>query len=169
MKQKKIFKNVIFSTILTSTVFTLVGCDKKPDVSGVLTEEQIKIKNTIESRQAGYQDMGAAFKAISDEMKQGNMASTTVKFSAKAIQGYARDAKHWFPENSGNDSGFETEAKASIWENLSDFNQLQESLITEAVELVVVTNSEGGEGLPAQFKKTGGVCKQCHDKYREED
>lgn len=159
------------SMLLTAAIVAavLVGCDSKPDVSGPLTPEQQEIKTAIEIRIAGYKDMGAAFKAINDELKAGHPESTTVKFSAKALQSLARDSKFWFKENSGQGSGFDTNAKDSIWASFDEFKSLQEELNKQAEAMVEAANTSDADTIGAQFQNTGKVCKQCHDKYREED
>ncbi|WP_169711765.1 c-type cytochrome [Henriciella litoralis] len=122
----------------------------------------------VEARQANFQDMGAAFKAINDELKAGRPDSTTTNFSIDSVVRYGGQVQDWFPVGSGPELGIKMEAKAVIWEEPEDFEarlaQFEEALID-------LDAAKGGdaETVQAAFRKTGAACKACHDKYREED
>ncbi|MEM5516218.1 cytochrome c [Henriciella sp. AS95] len=122
----------------------------------------------VEQRQAGFQDMGAAFKAINDEVRAGRPNSTTVDFSIDSVVRYGRDMHSWFPEGTGPDLGIEMEAKANIWEEPEEFQAHIEQFEDALNDLEA---AKGGEAsvVQAAFGKTGGACKACHEKFREED
>lgn len=68
----------------------------------------------------------------------------------------------------GSDKGAETDAKIEIWTHFDDFQSKLNDLINESKTLGDVART-GDEGkMKDQFKKLGGACKACHDKYKQE-
>lgn len=65
----------------------------------------------------------------------------------------------------GSDKG-KTRAKPAIWENPDDFNEKLTAFRTEAAALAVAAKTGDQATATAQFKKTGGTCKACHDNYK---
>ena len=102
-------------------------------------------------------------------MKAGRPASTTATFSIDSVVRYAPQVRTWFPEGTGPELGVETDAKAVIWEEPAEF----EARLTEfeaAVQGLAAAKQSGDAGaIQAAFMTTGGTCKSCHDKFREED
>ncbi|WP_162176697.1 c-type cytochrome [Hyphomonas beringensis] len=134
-----------------------------------LTPEQQEVKQLIDARQANFQDMGAAFKAIGDELKAGRPDSTTVKFSVDSVVRYAAQIGSWFPEGTGPASGFKTETKAAVWENPEEFEQVLSEFEAAVSGLAEANANNDAQAIAAQFQIVGGGCKSCHDKFREED
>lgn len=126
-----------------------------------------EIVDAVKARQANFSDVGAAFKAISDEMKAGRMDSATVEFSIKEMQRHAQSIDTWFPEGSGPETGLEMEAKANIWSEPEAFAEQLANFKTAVADLSEATADPSL--LPAKFRAAGGTCKSCHDTYREED
>lgn len=125
-----------------------------------------EIVDAVKGRQANFSDVGAAFKAISDEMKAGRNDSATVEFSIKALKQYSRSVEMWFPEGSGPASGLEMEAKANIWAEPEAFAEEIANFQTAIEGLSEAT--ENPDLLMAKFRAAGGTCKSCHDTFREE-
>ena len=65
----------------------------------------------------------------------------------------------------GGDKG-KTRAKPAIWENPEDCAESLAALRTEAAALSAAAKSGYKGAAVAQFKKTGGTCKACHDEYK---
>lgn len=65
----------------------------------------------------------------------------------------------------GSDKG-KTRAKPAIWENPDDFAEKLTAFRTEAAALAVAAKTGDQATATAQFKKTGGTCKACHDNYK---
>ncbi len=65
----------------------------------------------------------------------------------------------------GSDKG-KTRAKPAIWENPEDFAEKLAALRMEAAALSAAAKSGDKAAAVAQFKKTGGTCKACHDEYK---
>ena len=85
-------------------------------------------------------------------------------YHAKGIEDALSHLGDAFPE--GSDFG-ETRAKASIWENMDDFNKKRGDAENAAGALVAaVAGGDKGATIEA-FKALGGTCKACHQDYRE--
>ena len=123
----------------------------------------------IETRQEGLEDLGGAFKTISDELKKGEPDLEAIQTAATKVEGVSQEIGGWFPEGTGPESGVETDALESIWSDPEGF----ESAIAEFEEAAASLNTtaQGGdlEAIQAAFKTTGGTCKNCHDSYRADD
>lgn len=71
-----------------------------------------------------------------------------------------------FPK--GSDTGAKTEAKAEIWNNFADFESKMNDFVKESRALVDAVKTSDEEKFKAQFQKTSGTCKACHEKYKAE-
>ncbi|MDA7476568.1 cytochrome c [Candidatus Pelagibacter ubique] len=70
-----------------------------------------------------------------------------------------------FPENSK--TGFETEARPSIWENKDEFNLLMTKASSNMIELTSAIDET--EDMKATLGKyMWSSCKSCHSKFRAE-
>lgn len=147
-----------------SIVAGVSACGGEPATPEVQVPQEIV--DAVKARQANFSDLGAAFKAIRDEMKAGRPDSQTVVFSIKEMQRHAKSIDVWFPVGSGPETGLEMEAKASIWTETEAFAEEITNFKTAVAGLSEAT--ENPELLPAKFRAAGGTCKSCHDAYREE-
>lgn len=57
-------------------------------------------------------------------------------------------------------------ARASLWDNFSDFKAKAEAQATAARNLKAAAGSGDASQIVAAAKKLGGTCKACHDSYR---
>lgn len=160
----KNFKRVRFALVGVGVV-SVAACGGGGEK--VLTPEQQQLAQDVKSRQANFQDLGAAFKAINDELKAGRANSTTVEYSIKSVAQYANGIDTWFPDGSGPELGVKMEAKAEIWEQPEAFEAEVEAFRAAVDGLVAASGSP--EAIPAAFGNTGKTCKSCHDKFRLED
>lgn len=126
------------------------------------------VAETIAARQAGYKQMGAAFKGLNDELKAGSPDKAKLAAFAKTMNTQARLVPGWFPKGSGPEAGVKTKAKAQIWLESAKFATLSKNLQTETAKLQTAAASGDLDALRAQVRATGGACKACHDSYRAE-
>ncbi len=152
--------------IILSVVGGVAACGGS-ESSAPAVEVSQDVINAVKARQANFSDVGAAFKAISDEMKAGRPDSATVEFSIKTMQQYSNSIDSWFLEGSGPESGLEMEAKANIWSEPEAFAEQISNFKTAVAGLSEAIDDP--ELLPAKFRAAGGTCKSCHDTFREED
>lgn len=126
------------------------------------------IKQSIEARH-GYLQMLAINMGTLSGMAKGEVAydETVASRAAANIEALTHyDYPSLFLEGSAAGQAEDSAAKPDIWTNMDDFKAkfagLQEAAVgaTEAVK--------GGEGnVGPVVQKLGGVCKACHDLYRE--
>lgn len=76
----------------------------------------------------------------------------------QALEGFAR----------GSDKGAETDAKPEIWTHFDDFQSKLNDLVEQSKALSDVAKTGDEAKMKEQFKKLGGACKACHDKYKKE-
>ena len=119
----------------------------------------------MKTRHENYEDLGKNFKVLMDATKVDAPDMAAVTAAAAKVKEYADQMPTWFPAGTGPESGIETEAKAEIWTDRATFDAAIVRLQGEAAKLAAVTDAAG---LKAQFPATGGACKNCHDKFREE-
>lgn len=119
-------------------------------------------------RHENFQAMGKAFKALNDELKKPEPDKAALAANAKVIDTSAQGLPTWFPRGSGVEARPMSEAKAAIWTDAAGFSAAASNLRTEATKLNAAAASGNLDAVKAQFRPTGGACKGCHDKYRQE-
>jgi cytochrome c556 len=128
---------------------------------------QMKPDDVIEYRRSAMTMVGWNFKPMG-AMVKGKIPFDAREFAKRAdrvalltpqlLEGFAK----------ASDKGAETDAKPEIWTHFDDFQSKLNDLINESKTLSEVAKS-GDEGtMKEQFKKLGGTCKACHDKYKAE-
>lgn len=123
-------------------------------------------KAAIAARQAGYKKMGAAMKALNDQLKSGTPVKATMVAAAQMIAGTAREQPRLFPAGSGPTAGAPTDALPNIWTDRATFDGQMAKLIAESGKLVSTANSGTADAIRAQAKATGATCAACHRQFR---
>ena len=120
-----------------------------------------------EQRHELMEDTGTAAKTI------GKMLEGETAFDAgaamEAMQTWAEVAGQvgdLFP--AGSETGYDTEAKATIWSDREGFNAAL-SAWSEAVDAAIASNPQDLEALQAAAGPVFKKCKACHEEYRVED
>ncbi|KRB52541.1 MAG: cytochrome c [Pseudomonadota bacterium] len=127
------------------------------------------VETAIATRQAGYKKMGAAFKAINEELKKGSPDVKLIAANSVIVNAQSKQIPNWFPKGSGAEAGFKTKAKPGIWAEPAKFAAAGVKLQTEAGKLQTIAAAGNLDAIQAQVKATGGACKACHEPYRAED
>ena len=123
----------------------------------------------VKSRIAGYREIGAAFKAINDQLRSGSPQPYLLQVSAREIVNGTREQYSWFPAGSGPKPGVKTRAKPAIWAQMPKFKALQDNFADKAKALAAATKANDPARIQAAVKDLGGACKACHTVYREEE
>jgi cytochrome c556 len=123
----------------------------------------------VKSRIAGYREIGAAYKAINDQLSSGAPEPYLLQVSAREIVNGTRNQYRWFPAGSGPKPGIKTRAKAAIWSQPAKFKTLQDGFAAKAVALAAATKGGDAARVQAAVRELGGACKACHTVYREEE
>ena len=126
-------------------------------------------ETAIATRQAGYKKIGAAFKAINEELKKGSPDMKLIAANSAVVNAQSQQIPKWFPKGSGPEAGVKTKAKPAIWAEPAKFAAAGTKLQTEAAKLQAFAAAGNLDGVKSQVRAVGGSCKSCHESYRAED
>jgi cytochrome c556 len=131
------------------------------------TVAQMKPDVVIEYRRSAMTMIGWNFSPMS-AMVKGKIAFDAKEFAKHAarIQFIAPQVLEGFAK--GSDKGAETDAKPEIWTHFDDFQSKLNDLVEQSKSLAEVSATGDEAKMKEQFKKLGGACKACHDKYKAE-
>jgi len=139
-------------------------------LTGVITTSALAadFKSIIVHRQGIYDVMAGHMKVLKSILFMGNDNIASVNYHAKAILEAAKHHGKAFPK--GSDKG-KTHALPAIWEKPEEFKKAGQKLGKELqnfIEASEMADKEDLKELQGAFKKVGGACKGCHEKFREE-
>lgn len=118
----------------------------------------------IRARIAGFRQLGAAYKAVTDGVRANDLAK--VRQGANQIAGAARSLPGWFPRGSGPRPGVKTATKAEVWTNASEFRGAASAFSLQALALQRVAAGSDMGAIRSEARKLGAACKGCHDGFR---
>lgn len=120
----------------------------------------------IEERQSLMSDTREALKPLIG-MTRGQVAfdAQTVSESLAVFARTAEQAPELFPP--GSDSGYDTEARETIWSDRAGFEQAFANF-GDAVAEAQAADIQSLEALQPQLQGVLKTCKDCHDSYRIE-
>lgn len=123
----------------------------------------------VAARQAGFKQLGGAFKTINDQLKSDKPDMAAIRTaSGRAVQlGQAMNG--WFPAGSGAQTGVKTGAKPEVWSDAQGFATARAAFQAETVKLQRVAAGTDIAALKAQVQATGKTCGGCHAKFRVKD
>jgi cytochrome c556 len=134
-----------------------------------IAEEDFDPEPIIEGRQAALRDIGAAFKAISDELKAPTPVLATIRSNTRQIEDLMKQQHFWFPPGTGPESEIETLAKPEIWQRPAEFKKAQTAFSEAAQQLTRAAEGSDVSAMRSQWRELGKTCKGCHDTFREEE
>lgn len=140
---------------------TLEGAD-----AGDSGAETTAESSPIELRQANFEEIGDAFKAIRGQLEAGAPDFALIEASANTINTNAQKITDYFPEGTGVDSGADTEALETIWEKPEDFAAASQKLVDTSAALAAAAATGDMAAVGEGVKNMGGSCKACHDNFR---
>ena len=128
---------------------------------------QTKPDQVIEYRRAAMTMVGWNFGPMSA------MVKGKIPFDAKEFAKHAERIATTAPQvlegfAKGSDKGAETDAKADIWTHFDDFQSKLTDLVNESKTMSEIARTGDEAKMKEQFKKLGGTCKACHDKYKQD-
>jgi cytochrome c556 len=122
----------------------------------------------VRARVGTYRALGAAFKAINDAVRSGQLQTPQVRQAAARIGHVARQQYALFPAGSGLRRGVKTAAKPEIWSRGRDFRAAQDAFARQAAVLQRAVAGGDAGAIRLEARKLGGTCKSCHDRFRVE-
>jgi len=156
--------------ILAATALALVlsGCGGDSGEAEVAAGLAPALTGAIEQRQDNFEGLGDAFKVIRDQLEADAPDMALITASAETIVANAGKitTSDWFPEGSGVDSGADTEALATIWEQPAEFEAAATRLAGASEAMLAAASSGDPAAVGAQVMELGGACKNCHDTFR---
>jgi cytochrome c556 len=138
-------------------------------VVGNVVAGELDLDQIIDDRQRNLRDMGAAYKAITDELKRPRPSLIEIAHYASSLKEVAASQQQWFPAGSGAESGIKTAAKAEIWSQPADFAKWERDLSGAIAQLVNATAGQDIEIVRRQHEQLGKVCAGCHKTFRAKD
>ncbi|MFZ5719564.1 MAG: c-type cytochrome [Pseudomonadota bacterium] len=120
------------------------------------------------ARHENFQKLGAAFKALNDELRKGSPDKAVVATQAKSISALANALPTWFPRGSGVEARPMSEARAEVWTDAAGFAAAASKLRAETARLNQLAAAGDVNAVKAQTRETFQACKGCHEKYRQE-
>ena len=136
---------------------------------GGASEPEAEEPAVIDERQANFEAMSDAFKALRGQLEGETPDFVAMEASAREINERAQRIAGFFPEGTGMDDGFDSEALASIWQEPAEFETAAQNLVDASEQLVGAVQSADAAAVAAQAKELGGNCKACHDQFRLDD
>lgn len=155
-------KPVALGAVLALTSLALLSGGPAGAVEGAA-------ERAVATRQAGFKQIGAAFKAVNDELRAGKPDLTEIAAAATRLESHAAQLPTWFPRGSGPESGAKTGARATVWSDAAGFADAAAQLRTQTSRLTVLAREGDLASLRKQAAQVGAACKTCHTAYREED
>ena len=123
----------------------------------------------IAERQNNFEGIGDAFKLIRGELEGGGPDLTLIASEAGTINANAQKIGDHFPEGTGIDADYDTEALAIIWEKPDEFTAARQKLIEASDGLIAAAQSGDAADIEAKVGELGKSCKGCHDEFRLDD
>jgi cytochrome c556 len=130
------------------------------------TEESSSPQAVIETRQAGFKKMGAALKAMVEQLKSDAPDMAKIATASQVIGAGAEAQLRWFPAGSGTEAGVETDALPHIWKDRAKFDSLANQLIPASKSLTAALAGNDLAAIRAQVKAVADTCATCHRSFR---
>ena len=131
---------------------------------------QVKPEEAIKFRQSGYGFMAWNMARIKMNVEGGNFNKEEVIKAANAIQAIANSGMGalYSPASGKNVGAVKTRVKPEFFQQPDEVKKLAVAYNKEANELAKVAAAGDVAAIKAQFGKTGGTCKACHDAFRKD-
>lgn len=123
-------------------------------------------QDIVNTRQDGFNEMGAAMKTLRDGLKSDKAVTPAMVVAAENLVVLAEKLPDWFPDGSGPASGVKTDARDYIWSNRQKFDDLSKALLAESQTLVLHAKQSDVSALQKQLGVIRDNCSSCHDSYR---
>lgn len=134
--------------------------------TAVVAAQSINPAASIQSRVNRYREVGAAYKALNDQVKAGVIVKLTARIAARNIAQAAKDQYFWFPKGSGPGGATKTKAKSAIWSEPAKFRKAQDDFQAQAILMQKVVETGNLAEITKQTANLGRSCKTCHTSYR---
>ncbi len=136
---------------------------------GVLAQQTLKPEDMIKTRKAGYSFMSWNMGKIKANL-DGTFNKDQVVAAANVVAATANSGMGaLFGPGTDKDVGDQkTRVKPEFFQQGDKVRELAMNFNKEANELAKVAATGDAAAIKAQFGKTGGTCKACHDAFRKD-
>jgi len=148
---------IVVSSVFGNLVFSEVSAAVPSDAAA-----------GIQSRKDHFKELEDALRAIRRELGKPNPDLTTMRDRSKRVGALASQLPTWFPVGTGPESGFDTEAEASIWQQPAEFHRVAQVLADQAALLDAASAQGDVPAIRQKLHDVGGSCQSCHDRFRND-
>ena len=137
-------------------------------LAGTASAQALKPEEMIKFRKAGYSFMSWNMGKIKANL-EGDFNKDQVAAAANLVAATANSGMGalFGPGTDKEVAGEKTRVKPEFFEQPDKVRELAVSFAKEANELAKVAATGDVAAIKAQFGKTGGTCKACHDEFRK--
>ncbi len=121
------------------------------------------------ARMEHMKGLGAATKAVFEQVKTGAPDMAVVKLNAAKIDAAAKALPTWFPAGSGQSAEPKSHALPVIWTDKTGFDTKAKALAAAAPKLLAAANGTDPAAVGPAFKEVGASCKGCHETFKAKD
>jgi cytochrome c556 len=125
--------------------------------------------DALKDRQVHMKAMGAAAKALFDQVKSDSPDLAVIKDSAGKLATGAQGLPKWFPGGSGPETGLKTGALPVIWTDGAGFAAAAQELAAQTAKLNAAAQTGDMATIKADTMAVGGACGACHKKFRAKE
>jgi cytochrome c556 len=125
--------------------------------------------DAVKDRQTHMKALGAAAKAMGEQLHAGSPDLAIIKTQAAKIDEASRALPDWFPAGSGEASGAKTQALNLIWSDPTGFAKKQQAFAAAAARLNAAAQAGDMAAVGIAMQAVGGGCKGCHETYKAKD
>lgn len=148
---------------MKKTILTVIAISASAMSFGA-SAQFAKAEDAVKYRKAALTVTAAHFGRLSA------MASGKAPFDAKVAAENAEIVANmvklpWHAFGEGTDTG-DTKAKPEVWKQGAKFKENADKLQAESIKLVAATKTGKEDAFKAAFTATAGVCKSCHDDFK---
>ena len=137
--------------------------------AGAASAQALKPEEMIKIRKSGYSfmawNMGKIKANVDGEFNKDQVIAAANLIAATANSGMGA---LFAPGSEKDVAGEKTRVKPEFFEQPDKVKELAMNFIKEANELAKVAATGDAAAVKAQFGKTGGTCKGCHDAFRKD-
>ena len=138
----------------------LTACSRNPDTPA---------GRAADARHESFEEIGDAFKAITDQLKAKSPDIAALRSAAGTINALAPKVETWFLAGSGPQDGIKTDALQTVWTKPDKFKQAAAKFVEASAKFNALAQAGDVAAIGIGMKALGGACKDCHDHFREKD
>jgi cytochrome c556 len=138
-------------------------------VAGAAVAAGLSSADAAKARMEHMKGLGAASKAVVEQLKSGAPDLAVIKVQAGKIDDGAKALPTWFPAGSGQSADPKSEALPVVWTDAAGFQAKAKTFADAAAKFDAIAQSGNAAAVGAAFHDVGAACKGCHETYKAKD